>query len=185
MGRPAIGMASAGSFVKSKVSKWTSLVLSVEIRKLIDLRLGIVREGDRQGFIARKLARASGANAQIVIGRQTELGANQHLNAAVERGVGPRRRSDLGLAAHGQAENQQSGQKTKTHQLDFLLGKNNPAGRFARPPCASICLALVDGRREQQKASRIGLIAIGSSNLAAKSWWLAPDRSPLTTDNCS
>jgi hypothetical protein len=43
----------------------------------------------------------------------------------------------------------------------------------------------MDGRREWQKASGIGLIAIGFSNLAAKSWRLAPDRSPLTTDNCS
>ena len=128
MGRPAMGMASAGSFVRSKRIHVDQLGVVGRDQKVELLRFRIVREGDGQGLVARKLARLAGADAHVVIRRQIELGANQNLNAAVERGVGRGGRSVLGLAAHGQAESEQSGQKTNMRQVDFLSGKDTPAG---------------------------------------------------------
>jgi hypothetical protein len=55
-------------------------------------------DGDGQGLIAGNLAGRAGAEGDVEVFGDVELGADHDLNAAVERGI-VRRRSGLGLAS--------------------------------------------------------------------------------------
>ena len=123
--------------------------------KEVDLgNLAAVRNGDGQGFVAGKRAWLAGANIQVGIRGQLELGAHQNLDAAIERGIGSGGWVGLSLAPNGEAKKQHSGQKTSVCQDDFLSGKDTAGGRFRCQKSGSQRTESGDRDREQGTGNR-------------------------------
>ena len=133
MGRPAMGMASAGSLVRSSVSMCTSLVLSSEIRKSNTCALPPCVMVIGQRLIARKLAGLASADVQ----RQRPAGRSN-----CERTRISMRWLSAGSGAAGGVfglYSPRSGQEGAVrpknehlHKCDFPSGKDTPADCFGR-----------------------------------------------------